>query len=96
VTRRSAETAQYDTVSSGKTDTPNPYGYLRPSQVSYGQLLKVFFSVTHDLLMNGRTMWALRSIRIFVANAAERIAQAYIDQINQAKAQAYDCDPGHP
>ena len=44
-----AETAKYDIVSSGRTGHAESVKIsFDPSQVSYGQLLKVFFSVAHD------------------------------------------------
>src|SRR5256885_4801424 len=45
----SAETADYETVSTG---TPNHAESVEvtydPSRLSYGQILKVFFSIAHD------------------------------------------------
>src|SRR3989454_5770335 len=44
-----AETAQYDRVSSDTTGHAESVRITYdPSQISYGQLLKVFFSVAHD------------------------------------------------
>src|SRR3990172_8383651 len=43
------EMAHYDLVSSGKTDHAESVRItFDPSKISYGQLLKVFFSVAHD------------------------------------------------
>src|SRR3981081_2605833 len=44
-----ADTADYDTVSSGTTDHAESVevGY-DPSRITYGQILKVFFSIAHD------------------------------------------------
>ena len=86
----SAETAQYDTVSSGTSGHAESVRITYdPSQVSYGQLLKVFFSVAHDpteLNRQGPDVGTQYRSAIFVANDLQkRIAQAYIDQINQAK-----------
>src|SRR5258705_7471324 len=45
----SASTAHYDMVSSGKTGHAESVRIkYDPSQISFGQLLKVFFSVAHD------------------------------------------------
>src|SRR5262249_44353520 len=45
----SADTAQYETVSSGTTRHAESVKIVYdPSQISYGQLLKVFFAVAHD------------------------------------------------
>ena len=60
-----------------------------PSQVSYGQLLKVFFSVAHDpteLNRQGPDVGTQYRSAVFYANEEQkRIAQAYIDQLNRAK-----------
>src|SRR5215831_14114579 len=45
----SADTAEYETVSSGRTGHAESVQITYdPSQVTYGQLLKIFFSVAHD------------------------------------------------
>src|SRR5882724_8904016 len=45
----SGATAQYDTVSSGATGHAESVRIVYdPSQITYGQLLKVFFAVAHD------------------------------------------------
>ena len=44
-----ANTAQYETVSTGQTGHAESVKVVYdPSQVSFGQILKVFFSVAHD------------------------------------------------
>ena len=87
----SASTAQYETVSSGRTGHAESVRIVYdPSQVSYGQLLKVFFSVAHDpteLNRQGPDEGTQYRSAIFFANEDQRrIAQAYIDQLNRAKA----------
>ena len=86
----SAATAHYDIVSDGRTGHAESVRvtYDR-SQITYGQLLKVFFSVAHDPTERNRqgpdqgTQY--RSV-IFAATADQkRIADAYIAQLNQAK-----------
>src|SRR5205807_1560103 len=45
----SAETAEYETVSTGQTGHAESVQIVYdPSQVTYGELLRVFFSVAHD------------------------------------------------
>ena len=60
-----------------------------PSQISYGQLLKVFFSVAHnptELNRQGPDYGTQYRSAIFCSTEEQkRIAQAYIDQLNQAK-----------
>jgi peptide-methionine (S)-S-oxide reductase len=60
-----------------------------PAQISYGQLLKVFFSVAHDpteLNRQGPDEGTQYRSAIFYRTAdQQRVAQAYIAQLNQAK-----------
>ena len=86
----SAATAEYRKVSSGQTEHAESVKITYdPSQVSYGQLLKVFFSVAHDpteLNRQGPDTGTQYRSAIFYANEEQkRIAQAYIDQLNKAK-----------
>jgi peptide-methionine (S)-S-oxide reductase len=85
-----AEAADYRKVSSGQTGHAESVQIkYDPSQVSYGQLLKVFFSVAHDpteLNRQGPDRGTQYRSAIFYANEEQkRIAQAYIDQLNKAK-----------
>lgn len=85
-----AATASYDKVSSGRTDHAESVEIVYdPSQISYGQLLKVFFSVAHDpteLNRQGPDSGTQYRSAIFYANDEQkRIALAYIDQLNKAK-----------
>ena len=80
----------YEQVSSGDTGHAESVQIVYdPSQVTLGQLLKVFFSVAHDPTELNRqgpdSGTQYRSI-IFFANAdQQRIAQAYVQQLDQAK-----------
>ena len=86
-----AQTAQYEIVSSGGTGHAESVQIVYdPSQVSFGQILKVFFSVAHDPTELNRqgpdegTQY--RSVIFYSTEDQRRIAQAYIDQINRARA----------
>jgi peptide-methionine (S)-S-oxide reductase len=86
----SANTAQYETVSTGRTGHAESVKVVYdPSQVSFGQILKVFFSVAHDPTELNRqgpdegTQY--RSVIFFSSEEQHRVARAYIDQLNGAK-----------
>jgi peptide-methionine (S)-S-oxide reductase len=86
----SASTAQYETVSTGQTGHAESVRVVYdPSQVSIGQILKVFFSVAHDPTELNRqgpdegTQY--RSVIFYASEDQRRIAQAYVDQLNGAK-----------
>jgi peptide-methionine (S)-S-oxide reductase len=86
----SAETADYDVVSSGRTGHAEAVEVrFDPSKVSYGQLLKVFFSIAHDPTTRdrqGADVGKQYRSAIFYANDAQRrVAEAYIAQIDAAK-----------
>lgn len=86
----SAAEADYRKVSTGQTGHAEAVIIkYDPSQVSYGQLLKVFFSVAHDpteLNRQGPDRGTQYRSAIFYANDEQkRIARAYIDQLNRAK-----------
>jgi peptide-methionine (S)-S-oxide reductase len=85
-----AETADYQKVSSGRTAHAEVVRVTYdPSKVSYGQLLKVFFSVAHDPTQLNRqgpdTGPQYRSAIFTVDAAQQRAAQAYIAQLQAAK-----------
>ncbi|MEK6281094.1 MAG: peptide-methionine (S)-S-oxide reductase MsrA [Acidobacteriota bacterium] len=86
----SAAEADYRKVSSGQTGHAESVQITYdPSQVSYGQLLKVFFSVAHDpteLNRQGPDRGTQYRSAIFYSNEEQkRIAVGYIDQLNKAK-----------
>lgn len=86
----SAETAHYKQVSAGRTGHAESVNITYdPSQVSYGQLLKVFFTVAHDPTQLNQQGFDIgtqyRSAIFFTQDEQKQIAQAYIEQLNQAK-----------
>lgn len=86
----SAVTANYPMVSSGSTHHAESVKVeYDPAQVSYGQLLKIFFTVAHDptqLNRQGPDVGKQYRSAIFYANEAQRqVAERYIDQLERAK-----------
>lgn len=85
-----ARTAEYELVSNGNTGHAESVRITYdPSLISYGQLLKVFFAVAHDPTQLNRqgpdTGTQYRSVIFCSDGNQERIARAYIEQLNQAK-----------
>lgn len=88
----SQATANYETVSTGTTGHAESVQVTYdPAKVSYGQLLKVFFTVAHDpteLNRQGPDVGSQYRSVIFYANDAQR--QAAMDTIGQlGKAKIY-------
>lgn len=86
-----SETAHYEMVSEGDTGHAESVQVVYdPSQVSLGQLLRVFFSVAHDpteLNRQGPDSGTQYRSAIWFSNTdQQRIAAAYIKQLNAAKA----------
>ena len=86
----SAENAQYYTVTSGTTGHAEAVRVTYdPSQITYGQLLKVFFAVAHnptEMNRQGPDVGTQYRSAIFYANEEQkRIAESYIEQLDQAK-----------
>lgn len=79
----------YELVSTGTTGHAESVKVVYdPSRITYGQLLKVFFSVAHDpteLDRQGPDVGTQYRSAVFYLNAEqERIADAYIRQLDQA------------
>ena len=85
-----ADTADYETVSMGQSGHAESVQVTYdPSQVSYGELLRVFFSVAHDPTELNRqgpdTGTQYRSVIFYANDEQKKIAEAYIAQLDQAK-----------
>jgi peptide-methionine (S)-S-oxide reductase len=83
--------AQYEEVSTGTTGNAESVKIVfDPGVVTYGQLLRVFFSVAHDpteLNRQGPDDGPQYRSNIFYADATqEKIARAYLAQLGQAHA----------
>jgi peptide-methionine (S)-S-oxide reductase len=85
-----AKTAQYEIVSTGETGHAEAVKITYdPSQITYGELLRVFFSVAHDPTQLNRqgpddgTQY--RSVIFYGNDEQKKIAEAYIAQLNEAK-----------
>ncbi len=83
-------TAYYDIVSTGVTSHAESVKVTYdPSQITYGKLLQIFFSVAHDpteLNRQGPDEGSQYRSAIFYANDEQkRVAEAYVAQLNAAK-----------
>ena len=95
-----AKTAEYEIVSTGETGHAESVKITYdPSQITYGELLRVFFSVAHDPTQLNRqgpdegTQY--RSVIFYGNDEQKKIAQAYIAQLDKAKVfPQRDRDPG--
>jgi peptide-methionine (S)-S-oxide reductase len=86
----SASTATYDQVTTETTGHAESVKVVYdPSKITYGQLLRIFFSVAHDPTQLNRqgpdVGTSYRSVIFYSNNDQKRIAQAYIAQLNAAK-----------
>lgn len=84
-----AAEADYRTVSGGRTRHAEAVQIrYDPARVSYGQLLKIFFSIAHDPTTKdrqGADVGPQYRSAIFHADDAERaVAEAYIRQLDEA------------
>ncbi|HEV2578566.1 MAG TPA: peptide-methionine (S)-S-oxide reductase MsrA [Acidobacteriaceae bacterium] len=83
------ETADYRAVCSGRTGHAEALEIIYdPEKVSYGTLLRVFFSVVHDptqLNRQGNDVGTQYRSAIFYTNEEQReVAQAYVKQLDAA------------
>jgi peptide-methionine (S)-S-oxide reductase len=84
-----ADTAHYEMVSEGNTGHAESVRIkYDPSRISFGQLLKVYFAVAHDPTELNRqgpdTGSQYRSVIFYRSAEQQRIAEAYIAQLNKA------------
>ncbi|MEH2375417.1 peptide-methionine (S)-S-oxide reductase MsrA [Nostoc sp.] len=85
----SATTANYELVSSGLTGHAESVKITYdPSQISYEQLLKIYFLVAHDPTQLNRQSpdsgKQYRSVIYFANDEQKRVALYYINQLNKA------------
>ena len=83
------KTAEYETVSRGATGHAESVQItFDPHQISYGRILQIYFSVAHDpteLNRQGPDEGTQYRSAIFFANPEQqRVAQAYIAQLDKA------------
>ena len=86
----SAKSANYDDVSEGKTGHAETVRVsFNPAQVSYQQLLEVFFSVAHDpteLNRQGPDVGSqYRSAIFYTSDEQQKISQDYIKKLTAAR-----------
>ena len=86
----SKKTAEYEIVSTGETGHAESVQIVYdPSQITYGELLRVFFSVAHDPTQLDRQGpdegKQYRSSIFYNSDEQKRIAEAYIAQLDSAK-----------
>ncbi|MGF6774973.1 peptide-methionine (S)-S-oxide reductase [Paraburkholderia sp. GAS334] len=85
------DTAEYETVSTGRTGHAESVQITYdPSQITYGRLLQIYFSVAHDpteLNRQGPDVGTQYRSAIFPANDMQKqIAQSYIAQLDKSHA----------
>ncbi len=85
----SVKNPSYEDVSTGRTGHAESVKVVfDPSQISYGQLLSIFFSVAHDpteLNRQGPDVGTqYRSALFYMTDEQKKVAEAYIDQLTKA------------
>ena len=85
-----ADTANYRSVCSGMTDHAEAVEVtFDPTRVTFGQVLKIFFSVAHDPTQLNRqgpdVGRQYRSAIFYVSHRQKGVADAYITQLNRAR-----------
>ncbi len=85
-----ADTADYETVCTGTTDHAEAVEIrYDPAKLSYGKLLKVFFSIAHDPTTRDRQGADVgrqyRSAIFYADDEQKRVALGYIKQLDAAK-----------
>jgi len=83
-------TAEYETVSTGTTGHAESVKItFDPSQVSYADLLRIYFSVATDPTQLNRqgpdSGTQYRGVIFYADQSQKAIAEAYVDQLNKAK-----------
>jgi len=86
-----ASTAHYEMVGSGRTGHAESVEVVYdPAQISYAKLLQVFFAVAHDPTQLNRQGPdegpQYRSAIFYSTEEQKRVAEAYIQQLNEAHA----------
>ena len=86
----SANTAQYETVSTGRTGHAESVKVVYdPSKITYGRLLQIFFSVVHDPTQLNRqgpdVGESYRSVIFYANDEQQKISKAYIAQLDASK-----------